>query len=73
MAEPAARGNPVWLAALFALAWAGGAVAYMPFLTILLPGRVADLAGPVTGISRMHDSTKPAAIQPRRLRVTSLR
>ena len=51
MAEPAGRGNPVWLAALFALAWAGGAVAYMPFLTILLPGRVADLAGPVTGIS----------------------
>lgn len=30
---------------LFALAWAGGAVAYVPFLTILLPLRVASLAG----------------------------
>lgn len=31
---------------LFALAWAGGAVAYVPFLTILLPLRIAVLAGP---------------------------
>ena len=31
---------------LFALAWAGGAVAYVPFLTILLPLRVSLLAGP---------------------------
>ncbi len=30
---------------LFALAWAGGAVAYVPFLTILLPLRVVGLAG----------------------------
>ncbi len=30
---------------LFALAWAGGAVAYVPFLTILLPLRVVRLAG----------------------------
>lgn len=30
---------------LFALAWAGGAVAYVPFLTILLPLRVASIAG----------------------------
>lgn len=29
---------------LYALAWAGGAVAYVPFLTILLPIRVAALA-----------------------------
>lgn len=36
-------GNFVWL---FALAWAGGAVAYVPFLTVLLPLRVARLAGP---------------------------
>lgn len=28
---------------LYALAWAGGAVAYVPFLTILLPVRVAEL------------------------------
>lgn len=30
---------------LFALAWAGGAVAYVPFLTILLPLRITLLAG----------------------------
>ena len=30
---------------LFALAWAGGAVAYVPFLTLLLPLRVELLAG----------------------------
>lgn len=31
--------------ALYALAWAGGAVAYVPLLTLLLPARVAALAG----------------------------
>lgn len=30
---------------LFAFAWAGGAVAYVPFLTILLPLRVVAIAG----------------------------
>lgn len=30
---------------LYALAWAGGSIAYVPFLTILLPGHVAGLAG----------------------------
>ncbi len=30
---------------LYALAWAGGAVAYIPFLTILLPLRLTELAG----------------------------
>jgi len=30
---------------LFALAWAGGAVAYVPFLTILLPLRVVATTG----------------------------
>lgn len=30
---------------LFALAWAGGAVAYVPFLTILLPLRVVTMSG----------------------------
>jgi MFS family permease len=30
---------------LYALAWAGGSVAYVPFLTILLPVKVALLAG----------------------------
>lgn len=31
---------------LFALAWAGGAIAYVPFLTIWLPLRVVAIAGP---------------------------
>jgi MFS family permease len=31
---------------LFALAWAGGAIAYVPFLTILLPLRIVAVAGP---------------------------
>lgn len=35
---------------LYALAWAGGAVAYVPFLTILLPVRVAAM----TGEQRIH-------------------
>ena len=30
---------------LFALAWAGGAIAYVPFLTILLPLRVVAISG----------------------------
>lgn len=30
---------------LYALAWAGGATAYIPLLTVLLPARVATLAG----------------------------
>lgn len=31
---------------LFALAWAGGAIAYVPFLTILLPLRIVAMSGP---------------------------
>jgi MFS family permease len=34
---------------LYALAWAGASVAYVPFLTILLPLRVAGLAGSGAG------------------------
>ena len=30
---------------LYALAWAGGAIAYVPFLTLLLPQRVSEIAG----------------------------
>lgn len=30
---------------LYALAWAGGSAAYIPILTVLLPARVAELAG----------------------------
>ena len=37
--------QPGWFLALFALAAAGGAVAYVPLLTILLPQRIADLHG----------------------------
>lgn len=37
--------QPGWFLALFALAAAGGAVAYVPLLTILLPQRIADLQG----------------------------
>lgn len=32
--------------ALYALAWAGGAAAYIPLLTVLLPARIAEIAGP---------------------------
>lgn len=35
---------------LYGLAWAGVAIAYLPFLTILLPVRVSDLAGADLGI-----------------------
>ena len=42
---------PLRLIFLFALAWAGGAVAYTPFLTILLPLRVSVIAGPSEGIA----------------------
>jgi MFS family permease len=36
---------------LYALAWAGASIAYIPFLTILLPVRVIGLAGPEQAIS----------------------
>lgn len=35
---------------LYALAWAGGTIGYVPLLTILLPARVAVLAGPQAGV-----------------------
>ena len=41
--EPA---QPARYLALYALAWAGGATAYVPFLTVLLPARAEELAGP---------------------------
>lgn len=37
--------QPRWFLALFALAAAGGAVGYVPLLTVLLPQRIADLQG----------------------------
>ena len=42
-AEPKQSGR---FLALYALAWAGGSAAYIPILTVLLPARVAALAGP---------------------------
>lgn len=39
------RRQPGWFLALFALASAGGAVAYVPLLTVLLPQAIADLQG----------------------------
>lgn len=35
---------------LYALAWAGGTIAYMPLLTILLPVQVSGLAGKAAGV-----------------------
>ncbi len=35
---------------LYALAWAGGTIGYVPLLTILLPARVAALAGQQAGV-----------------------
>lgn len=51
MAEAAGRSSPDRFILLYALAWAGGAVAYTPLLTILLPGRIAVLAGSDAGVS----------------------
>jgi MFS family permease len=36
---------------LYAMAWAGGSIAYIPFLTILLPVRVTGLVGPEQAVS----------------------
>ncbi len=49
MAEPASPRLRRFLI-LYGLAWAGVAIAYLPFLTILLPIRVSDLAGADLGI-----------------------
>ena len=40
-----AQRQPLWFLLLLAFAVAGGAVAYMPFLTVLLPGRIIALTG----------------------------
>jgi len=42
---PSARGQSARFLSLYALAVAGGAIAYVPFLTIIMPSRVSDLAG----------------------------
>ncbi len=45
MTEPERRARPQRFIMLYALAWAGGSIAYTPFLSILLPVRVSHLAG----------------------------
>ncbi len=35
---------------IYTLAWAGGAIAYTPFLTLLLPERVATIVGPARAV-----------------------
>lgn len=47
--------QPGWFLALFALATAGVAVAYMPLLSVLLPQRIAELQGgaDVTALAQM--------------------
>lgn len=42
---PEPERQPVWFLALFALAAAGGAVAFVPLLTVLLPQQIATLQG----------------------------
>lgn len=44
LTAPSAR-QPRWFLVLFALAAAGGAVGYVPLLTVLLPQRITDLQG----------------------------
>ena len=48
MPDQAAAGRTRFLL-LYALAWAGGSVAYVPFLTILLPVRVSAMVGAGAG------------------------
>ena len=43
-ADPRPR-QPLGLLVAYALAWAGGCIAYTPFLTVLLPQRLTVLAG----------------------------
>lgn len=43
--SPEPERQPGWFLALFALAAAGGAVAFVPLLTVLLPQRIAELQG----------------------------
>jgi len=50
VADPAADPRLRRFLILYGLAWAGVAIAYLPFLTILLPIRVSDLVGADQGI-----------------------
>ncbi|MFN3517208.1 MAG: MFS transporter [Novosphingobium sp.] len=50
MPEAGAAARPLRFILLYALAWAGGAAAYTPLLTILLPVQVAGLIGTQQGV-----------------------
>lgn len=45
MPEVVGTRQPLWFLLLLALAVAGGAVAYIPFLTVLLPVKITELTG----------------------------
>lgn len=47
----AQRSAPVLHLLLYALAWGGGSVAYIPFLTLLLPVRIENLVGAGQSVS----------------------
>lgn len=51
MLDPAVEKKTLRFLLLFALAWAGASIAYVPFLTVLLPVRVSVLAGPELGVT----------------------
>ena len=42
---PSAEPQPLWFLALFALATGGGAIAYVPLLTVLLPLKITAIVG----------------------------
>lgn len=50
MTAPAIPGRIERFIIVYALAWAGGAIAYTPFLTLLMPERIADLVGPTRAV-----------------------
>jgi MFS family permease len=50
-AQPGPKRASLAFLLAYTLAWCGGAIAYVPFLTILLPVRVEVLAGPEASIS----------------------
>ena len=49
--KPAPRAPIYRFIWLYALAWTGGAIAYTPFLTLLLPMHVTTLVGPDEGVT----------------------
>lgn len=62
MTSEAAKSQSRWFVWLFALAWAGGSMAYTPLLTILLPGQVARTAGSDLGVAWLAEIALIGAI-----------